>query len=126
MASSPSRHESRTVSIFDEDTLDKMKACKKEGFPLCLDGALTRVFGKKGKTLSESMARKAGVSPISVSSSRDVWEIYEKHIEAWREELGDDVAEVVEFETLQEMKSMLCTRCPLYEKTLEKRKAPKR
>ncbi|MDG6906949.1 MAG: hypothetical protein JRN20_14335 [Nitrososphaerota archaeon] len=57
-----------------------------------------------------------------IMSPRDVWSLYEMYIERASNILGDDVGKVIEFESVHEMKSMFCTKCPLYEK--HKTKSP--
>jgi hypothetical protein len=44
------------------------------------------------------------------------WHLYEKYLERVSGILGDDVAKVIEFESVNEMKEMSCTDCPLFEK----------
>jgi hypothetical protein len=105
---------------FDEATLEKMKQCTKVEFPICLSEAMLKMFGVRGKKSLDSIVMNETFENTQISSAKDIWNLYEKYIERAANLLGDDVAQVIEFETLKEMKAMLCTKCPLFERGIEK------
>jgi hypothetical protein len=99
--------------IFDEETLEQLKACTRAKFPQCLNDALLKMFDQKGKEILDGMFKQVSL----VSSSSDVWNVYNEYLSKVKERLGVDVAQVIRFESLKEMNSMSCTKCPLYKKT---------
>jgi hypothetical protein len=110
------------VSPFDEKTLEKVRACKRAGFPICLDRGLNNMFGARGKHTLDSIVMNETFEYTEIFSPKDIWRLYERYIERTANLLGDDVAQVIEFESVIEMRSELCTKCPLYRMELEKRK----
>jgi len=105
---------------FDEATVKKFRACKKEGFPICLRTALTHMFGDHGQSPLDRIVMKEGFENPDPQASYDkIWDIYDKYLQSTARILGDDVAMVIGFQGLQQMKSMCCTKCPLYERELE-------
>ncbi len=103
-------------SLFDEKTLEQMKACTRAEFPLCLSESLLKVFGNQGKESLNKIILDKTVEKLSISSPKDVWNLYNEYLEITARRLGIDVAQVIRFESLNEMESMCCTACPLYEK----------
>ena len=104
------------VSAFDEETLEKMRACKKAEFPICLNESLLRMFGANGKKRLDAMVMNEIFDYRQISSPKDIWKLYEEYLKHIANILGEDVSQVIEFESLKEMESMFCTKCPLYEK----------
>lgn len=74
------------------------------------------MFGDHGKETLDAMIMNKISQESSVSSPRDIWKLYEEYLDKTADRLGIDVAKVIQFESLNEMESMLCTKCPLYEK----------
>jgi hypothetical protein len=107
---------------FDDETLEKMRACTKAEFPICLDRALTKMFGAVGKKGLDSFIINEGIRSNTIASPKNIWNLYERYIERSGKILGNDVAQIIQFENLKEMKSMLCSKCPLYERELERQK----
>ena len=99
-----------------------MRACTKAEFPICLDKALCRMFGAKSKQTLDSMAKKDNFEKVSIFGANEIWKLYVSYVAGLANKLGNDVAEVIEFECLSQMRSMHCTKCPLYEMELLKRK----
>lgn len=60
-----------------------------------------------------------------IVAPKDIWNLYAKYLERTANILGDDVAQVIGFESLQEMEEMSCHKCPLYDMELQKRKLNK-
>lgn len=110
------------VSPLNEETLEKMRACTKAEFPICLDKALCRMFGAHGRHTLDSILKKDKFEKNAINSPKDIWKLYERYIVGLANRLGSDVSHVIEFESLSQMESMLCTKCPLYEMELEKLK----
>ncbi|MDG6999422.1 MAG: hypothetical protein JRN15_09945 [Nitrososphaerota archaeon] len=103
----------------DHETIERFKACKEAQFPLCLDKAVAKIFGNK--EIMFSVAEKAGFKATNVSSMQDIWDLYMKLGAVWGKQMGANVTAVIEFASLKEMKSMGCTKCPLYEMELERK-----
>jgi hypothetical protein len=72
------------------------------------------MFGAKGKQTLDSIVKRDKFEKTLISSPKDIWKLYGKYIAGLANSLGNDVAQVIEFESLNQMESMLCTRCPLY------------
>ena len=103
------------LHAIDKITIEQMKACTRSQTPLCLDGAMTKMFGQSNQDLLLAIAERAGYSSHNISSPKDVWKMYFDLIESWAKGMGKDVAHVLEFQTLQEMEKMSCGGCPLHE-----------
>ena len=103
----------------DHETIEKFRACKEAQFPICLDKAVSKIFGNKELMLS--IAEKTGFKTENISSVQDVWNLYLKLGSAWAKEMGNSVTAVIEFQTVKEMESLGCTKCPLYEIELERK-----
>ena len=99
-----------------------MKACIEVEFPICLNNSLFKMLGVKGKKKLDSMVMNETFENTQISSPKDIWNLYEKYIERLANILGDEIAQIIELEDMNQMKSMICTRCPLYERELERRK----
>lgn len=104
---------------FDEETLERIRACKKGRFPICLNEGLLRMFGPKGKEKLDSIIMDETFEISPISSPKDIWKLYEDYMERAANILGDDVAKVIEFESLLQMKTMLCTNCPFMKEKLK-------
>ena len=112
------------VSFFDEDALEKMRACKKAEFPICLRESLIRMFGENGKKRLDSIITNETFESEPITSTKDIWKLYERYIERISNVMGVDVGKVIEFESVREMESMFCTKCPLFEKHLNSLENP--
>ena len=110
------------MSPFDKETLEKMKACTNAEFPICLDEAMLRMFGAKGKKILDSLVMNETFENAPITTPEDIWRLYEKYLERASQVIGDSSAKVIEFQSLNEMKSMFCTKCSLYERELVKRR----
>jgi hypothetical protein len=106
----------------DPQTIEMLKSCRKAGFPQCLEAALVKIF--KDKQIILSVAAKAGYETHGVNSTRDVWEVYLKFLASLQKELGDDIAVVIEFQTLNEIERLSCVQCPIYAMEEERMKNP--
>lgn len=104
----------------DGQTIERFKACKEEQFPICLDHAVKEIFGDK--ELMVSMAEKAGFKKKDIVTVQDVWNLYLKLGAAWSKSMGSSVTAVIEYKSLKEMEKMGCTKCPLYEIELDRKK----
>lgn len=126
-ASDKKSEQDTKVELFraiDKITTDQMKACTRSQTPLCLDGAMKKMFGQSYQDLLLSIAERSGYDRRDISSPRDVWTKYFDLMESWAKGMGKDVAHVLEFQTLQEMEKMPCGSCPLYE--MEKQRLHKK
>ncbi|MDG7001289.1 MAG: hypothetical protein JRN15_19510 [Nitrososphaerota archaeon] len=103
----------------DQETIERFKACKRAQFPVCLDKSVTKIFGNKDAMLL--IAARAGFEATEITSFEDVWNLYMKLGDTWEEKMGSSVTAVIRHESLKEMESMGCTKCPLYEMELEKK-----
>lgn len=103
----------------DKDSVDRFEACMQAEFPICLDRAVKEILGDKEMLLQ--VARRAGLEEKDVASPKDIWNLYVKLGDIWKEKLGHSVKAVIDFGTLKVMESMGCTKCPLYELELKKK-----
>ena len=103
-----------SLHVFDRVFAEKIKDCTNYGYPLCLDKALETIFGKHGRETVEEIARKGGANLNHASTAKEVWKKYESYLIALRLQLGDDVSQVIQHQSMKQMESMLCTDCPLY------------
>lgn len=78
------------------------------------------MFGSVGKKRLDSIIMNDTFENTSVYSPKDIWTLYEKYMERVANILGDDVAQVIAFESSDTMKSMLWRNCPLHERELER------
>ncbi len=103
----------------DELESNRLNECKKEGFPLCLKASLFRIFNESsGQFLLERILRSIDLRkrehhPLT---AREVWMIYDRIVCDFAIEIGTDMSQVIEFEALNEMESMNCLLCPLYQR----------
>lgn len=104
------------ASHFDTETLEKMKACKIAAFPICLKVSLTNMFGENGKKRLDAIVMNETFENKPIRTPHDIWELYELYLDRASNILGTDVSKVIEFQSGEEMKNMLCTKCPLFEK----------
>lgn len=111
------------VTPIDDETLEKMKACTRVEFPICLNEAMIKMFGENGKKSLDRIVMNDTFENTEIRSPKDIWNLYQKYMERVSNLLGDDVAALFTHQTLKEMESMFCTKCPLYENELRKRKA---
>lgn len=89
-------------------------------FPICLDHAVKEIFGDKDLILS--VAEKAGFEKKEIVTAKDVWNLYLKLGSAWSKTMGSSVTAVIEHQSLKEMEKMGCTKCPLYEIEVDRKK----
>lgn len=108
------------LSPFDKETVEKMKACKRFEFPICLNESLLRMFGNDGKKRLDAIIMNETFQNSPINSPSDIWKLYEAYLDRAGNILGDDVGKVIEFESVKEMESLLCTKCPLFEKHFTK------
>jgi len=103
----------------DAPASSRLNDCKREGFPLCLKASLFRIFNESSgqflldRILSNTHRRKKEHHPVT---SRVVWMNYDYVMCDFAVEIGVDVSQVIEFQVLNEMESMNCLLCPLYQR----------
>jgi hypothetical protein len=104
--------------VLDEATISRIKDCKRHGFPICLEEALYEIFKESaGEVLIERIVNRLGLKEQNITSSEVVWKIYDIVLTELTRDLGKDVSEVIEFQSIKEMESMVgCTHCPLYQR----------
>jgi hypothetical protein len=96
--------------MLDSGTIEQYKDCKCAGFPVCLDKALVNIFG--GDSLVMCLAK--GYFPKLGEASRvsDVWDSAMHLLLYLEKQLGRDSVAVIEWQTLQILKTMNCKDCP--------------
>jgi hypothetical protein len=82
---------------------------------------MLRMFGAEGKRSIDSIVMNEALENVNISSPKDVWNLYDRYIEEVVDLYGEDIAEIFEYESMKEMESMFCTRCPLYESVSKRR-----
>jgi hypothetical protein len=114
----------KVTRIFDDHVTvlfpaEKFEACKNAKFPLCLERSLIDAFSSKEVAVTEAV--KSGFRNPAVSTSEDVWGFYLDLLSSLSKAFGRDIVAAIESKTLDDMKSMLCTKCPLYELEKERK-----
>lgn len=89
-----------------------LESCKENLFPVCLGQTLSDIFGDTGKKYLDSIVMNETFRMKPVASFNDVWMIYGKYVERIANIMEMDVAQVLEFHTIKEMKRV---ECPLHE-----------
>ncbi len=108
-------------SLLEEKTLaiTRLEECKRKGFPICLKASLFRIFNESsGQFLLDGIlnnidSEKSEHHPLT---ARQVWMIYDQIICDFAIETGTEVSQVIEFQALNEMETMNCLLCPLYQR----------
>ena len=59
------------------------------------------MFGANGKKALDRIVMNETFENPPISSAKDIWKLYEKYIERSANILGDDVAKVIKFESLE-------------------------
>lgn len=95
----------------DHQTIETFSACKVAEFPICLDNALDGTFVAKGRKPLDSIIMNKTFGNATIGS-RDICRLYEKYIEQVASILGNDVAQVINFESLKQLETMSCRDCP--------------
>ena len=110
-----------TPAALDEATLERIRSCTSAGFPICLENALSTMFGNDARHLLDLYFVRHGFFPkLFVSSPSEIWQIHEDYVERFEKLFGDDVAYVIENEIFRNMESMGCLQCPLSDAVLER------
>jgi hypothetical protein len=108
------------VCTLDEETINKIKACKQRRLPICLEKSLVSIFREDiGQRLLDKIVYELGLDyggPIA--SSEQLFTIYDKALDLLAQELGDGVSKVIEFQSVDETEKMGCANCPLYRKRI--------
>ena len=95
-------------------TTEQREQCFQAEFPICLDRAMTKMFGRDGKSLALTIASKAGFEGNYTSSPKEVLELYLAFLFSMKNEFGRNVSDMIEIQIKREMESMKCVNCPLY------------
>jgi hypothetical protein len=101
--------------ISDPKTLELYKNCRNAQFPICLERALSSIFGDYDLVMF--LAKKGTRYPEPRRESirvEDVWDGAIDFLAGLETQLGKDVAAVVESKTIEIMKEMKCDLCPFY------------
>jgi hypothetical protein len=103
-----------------EKTIERIKACRKANFPICLNCAIEAMFPRK--ELIFALAKKAGYkSREGSSSSEDIWQTYLEFLSALEIALGRDAVAVIESRVVHEIEAMEESDCPIYELELKRK-----
>jgi len=110
------------LQVLDSETIQRIKDCKRHGFPICLEEAFAHIFREEQSELLVSRyVEKLRLRLQNIESAEQIWKIYDLVLLELAKDLGKDVSQVIEFQTLKEMENMKgCVSCPLYRKQVEK------
>jgi len=106
------------MSILNEGTLGRIQDCKTPGFPQCLEASLFKIFRfSEQQGLIENLVKKLELEQRGDqrSTEEQIWTLYDQVLRELGRELGPDVSQVIEFQSLVEMETMGCMLCPLYQ-----------
>lgn len=108
--------------VLDEETISRIRDCKRHGFPICLEDSLSHIFREShGERILERVINKLKLREQNITSAGQIWVIYNDVLAELARVLGKDVSEVIEFQSLKEMESMKgCMLCPLYQREVAK------
>jgi len=114
---------SQNLYELDQETVSRIKDCKRHGFPICLEESLAVIFKESaGEAVIERVIKRLGLREQYVDSAKQVWEIYDKVLKELAEELGEDVSQVIEYQSVRKMESKSgCIGCPLYQREVCKK-----
>ncbi len=104
------------MQTLDETTIQRIKDCKRHGFPICLEEAILRIFlEEQGELLINRYIEKLAIGSRPIESAELIWETYDQVLRELGKELGEDVSQVIEYQSIKEMEAMRgCLSCPLY------------
>jgi len=104
--------------VLEQETVGRIKECKRQGFPVCLDKALSHIFKEPStEMLMGKITRALNLGQHDITSALELWDIYDAALDELARVLGKDVSQVIEFQSVLEMESMIgCTNCPLYKR----------
>jgi len=86
---------------------------------MCLEATLSRIFKEAaGEQLILRIVDRLDLRNQRITSSEQVWKIYEDVLLELSKSLGEDVAKVIWFQNIQEMQAMGCSNCPLYRRAI--------
>jgi hypothetical protein len=102
--------------VLDQETVDRIKDCKRHGFPICLEKALDTIFKEPAsEAITERIITKLALRQQYITSASQIWDTYDRVLTEIGVELGEGVARVAELESVNEMEVMSgCNHCPLY------------
>jgi hypothetical protein len=109
------------LQVLDSETILRIKDCKRHGFPICLEEAFSHIFREQqSELLINRYVEKLHLRLQNIESAEQIWKIYDLVLLEAAEELGKDVSQVIEFQSLKEMEKMKgCASCPLYRRQVE-------
>ncbi|HYB04618.1 MAG TPA: hypothetical protein VED17_09150 [Nitrososphaerales archaeon] len=106
------------MQVLDPLTVQRIRDCKRHGFPICLEEAFLRIFHEeRGQALLNRYVKKLSLRFQNVESAEEIWGIYDQVLVEVAKDLGKDVSQVIGFQSLREMEMMKgCVSCPLYQR----------
>ena len=106
--------------MLNQETVDRIKDCKRHGFPICLEKALDTIFKEPAsETITERIVTKLALREEYITSASQIWDIYDRVLREIEVELGEGVARVAEAQSVSEMEIQSgCNHCPLYQKQI--------
>ena len=106
--------------MLNQETVDRIKDCKRHGFPICLEKALDTIFKEPAsEAITERIVTKLALREQYITSASQIWDIYGRVLREMEVELGEGAARVVEAQSVNEMEVMSgCTHCPLYQRLI--------
>jgi hypothetical protein len=108
----------------DPKTLQRIRACKHEGFPLCLRSSFVNVFEDydEGQFLEIAKKEESAVVPKGEKPD-DIWDLYLRLLSGLSKQVGNNVVAKVESQVLKEIETLECTECPIYEVELRRNRS---
>ncbi len=109
------------LELLDSKIVEQYKACKRTGFPICLDRALTSIFGDSNFIV---MLTKSDLkSAEEILRVDDVWDNGLDFLSSLERELGRDVAAVIDWKTFEILNTTMkdCEGCPFYRMELARK-----
>ena len=105
----------KVAQKLDEATIERMRACVTEEFPLCLKNTLNELLGPTGREALDSIIRESGFQKPNVITPKDVWALYQSYVKMSARKLGESTTDVIGIASVRKMEEMNCQLCPIYE-----------
>ncbi len=110
------------MQALDESTISRIKACKRHGFPICLEESIIQIFKESaGEKMIGRIVQRLSLTEQNITSAEQIWKIYDRVLNELAKDLGKDVSEVIAYQSLKEMESMKgCMLCPRHQREVAK------
>lgn len=93
------------------------RACSLEGGPICLENALSLLFGTEGAKVVKKLAINVIGNKCAAANPPELRAMYENYVNAWENVLGNNSTRVLEAQVSKDIEKLGCVECPIYSKS---------